>query len=61
MTLRDANALARYTSRHIIGCYEGPNGTTQGRIIRLRTRKGILEGRHITTGKWVALISWHIM
>lgn len=61
MSIRDANKIARYTSRHIIGCYEGDTGTTQGRMTALRTRNGIVEGKQINTGKWYALISWRIM
>ena len=60
-SIRDANKLARYTSKHIIACYEGATGTTQGRMTQLRTHKGVLEGRQINTGKWVALISWRIL
>jgi len=61
MSVRDANKLARYTSKHIIGCYEGEQGTTQGRMTSLRTHKGIVEGKQINTGKWYPLISWRIM
>jgi hypothetical protein len=57
MTLRDVNALARIGTP-VIAIYKDNAGVEkQGRIIRMRTRKGMKQVLTLGTHRWCNLVS----